>query len=676
MSQDNYDAAFQAAMPQQQQQQGQQAPQGQAQQQAVPQSDGNPYDAVFQTAMPGAKPTAQPQQSSTGSFMSMVDGFNKSFQNTAQGALQLLSPVLPDKFNQAVNANIAGNKVYNYGSGSQDVTQEQLNHPVATKVGDIVGQVAQFAALPTSKASVVSRVAANALGTGLLSAIQPGNALERTRNGLIGAAIGGGATAALEMAPTVVGLLHTGNATKTIANQVIQSGGKEVLDKGVQAANSLGEFIAPAEAIGGRVLPAKTAAMRLTEGEQFQLGNKLAQRESNVVGKIHDIINNFVPEGDVKASQLQKQLYDQLPNNSVHPDVVSTLKQNPNIASEFDNFGSLKHTQETASLPDNSISKLDLIKRQFDHQLYNGKSLLNGQERDLLPEEKQALQQARSQVVDAIDSASPKITNPDGTVTSVSQQARQLSERMIMKRDMMDQLNLVGEKAGEIDQQPLNKIYNRLWNTPEKQDNFLNAVQSSGGDVNTAKNVMTFVNQIRNSPLESLVKKPAEVGESPLKGGPEGIIHTFVNKLFKGNYNKELFDLTINSDKWQGAVKDIMNKPNQNGAIGAFKELLDNVKNSKLGSFMYNKFSNVGTPEVVAKPNTPVSELPIEKMSMEPRLKPEQYMGAELRRAAQEQSNAAQYHIQPQPGLIQQQGLHPFNQAQYVPRGYLGGQSR
>lgn len=669
MTQNNYDAAFQSETPQNQ------SPNNTSQQSPPIQNDTNVYDAAFQTSTP----QQTPPPSSSGAFMSMVDNFNKSFQNTAEGTLQALSPLLPDKFNKAVNYDVSNNNVANYGIGgnlgvtSHDLTQEQLNHPIASKIGSIVGQVAQYAVLPTSKTGIMTRIASNALGAGLLSATQPGNAYERTRSGLIGAALGGGSTALLETAPTVLGMLGHGNAEKTIANQVMQSGGKDQFYKGVGPANALGEWIAPSEAMGGRVMPSKTAAMRLTEPEQFELGNKLAEREDNVVGKIHKIINDFVPEGDIKASELQQQLYKQLPSTDVHPDVISELKNNPNIADEFNKFSSLKHTQENANLSDTNLTKLDLIKRQLDHQLYSGKSLLNGQERDLEGTELQALQQARGQVVNAIDNASPKITMPDGSTSSVSQQARQLSERMFMKRDMMDQLNLVGEKAGEIDQQPLNKIYNRLWNTPEKQNNFLEAVNSSGGDVNTAKNVITFVNQIRNSPLESLVKKPAEVGESPLKGGSEGMIHTFVNKLFKGNYNKELFDLTINSKKWQTAVNTIMNKPNANGAIGAFKTLLDNVKNTKVGSFLYNKFSNVGTPEATPKPNTPINELPIEKQSFEPRLKPEEYMASELRQARGEELNAQKYHIAPKEGY-----LHTSNPVEHgtdIPRGYLGGQS-
>lgn len=128
-------------------------------------------------------------------------------------------------------------------------------------------------------------------------------------------------------------------------------------------------------------------------------------------------------------------------------------------------------------------------------------------------------------------------------------------------------------------------MYNKLWSTPDKQSRFIEAVKRTGGSEYQASDVIQILNQIRQSPLESLLKTKSEgvnVGTSirgNLMNGSATIfsrLSSFVDDLTLGRYNKALVDLTING-KWKPEVAKLMSKPNEQTLLMTFKKILDKV---------------------------------------------------------------------------------------------------
>lgn len=83
-------------------------------------------------------------------------------------------------------------------------------------------------------------------------------------------------------------------------------------------------------------------------------------------------------------------------------------------------------------MPDNSVLKLDAVKKEIDSQLYNNKTFLNGNEKTISASEKSVLQDARAQIVDRLDSEYPQYA-----------QARKIAERLTLKSQINKELGMI-----------------------------------------------------------------------------------------------------------------------------------------------------------------------------------------------------------------------------------------
>lgn len=571
----------------------------------------------------------------SGAFMTAIEGFNRSFGRMAEGTLDLVSNLLPNQSAEGSFKNRVGN--LNKRQESRFARDKEV-HPVAGAVGEMTGYLAQGLAIPTSTGGALSRITSNMLAGGSVGALQYGSMDERINNAVAGAAVGGIASGAVEKVRSVVNSKESGllsrvftpkrAALNDLSQQIKNEGGLEAINKGTAVAKELGENISPAEAIGGRVLTSSEKRIKVQDqAEKFAIANVLKVRDSRMENKVSKLINDFVPEGDDVAKSTQKKLYDKVAGLTLDDNKASMLIKNPVIADEINTLNSaVKVSEDIRNLPNNSVLKLDKIKQQIDKQLYRNSPIFTDPSRSLLPDEASALKEARNSIVHTIDEVHPEYA-----------QARKISERIILKKNMMEDLSKIKNTPGNGDEIPLDKIYNKLWGTPEKQSNFLESVDRVGGDSKTAKNVLSFLNQIRNSPLESLVNKT---------GGAEQVsasIYTWAQNLLNGSYNKELVKLSIDGDLWQKKVGAVLSAKNPLMQMARFKDLITKVKKTQVGSYLYNKFKNTDSPEAVAEP----SNMDIQKMTMEPkpRMNPDSYMKDLLRQASKEQENSNKYNI-------------------------------
>ena len=537
----------------------------------------------FQDLVP--KQEAQQEPVHNSAFMSAIDGWNRAFGRTAEGGLQLLSNYLPDKFNKAVT-QLNQQKEREYA-------QDLIDHPVASKIGEFAGYIGQEALLPVAKANLATKIASYAATGGALMGGQYGSPEQRQERGLYGAAMSGVFGAAGELgwmgaksllnssATSSPGLLRKlfkpeGAATQEIASNISNTTNlNNMLVRG-QAAERVGVTLTPGETVGGNILPQAEKGYLVSQQSKLEAAKYLNDRSSVLKTKVKDIIDNFVPEGDEVAQTTKAKMYEDLAPLQATSQTSEALLSHPVISNELQALNKNPLMPKALrEMPDNSVLKLDAVKKEIDSQLYNNKTFLNGNEKTISASEKSVLQDARAQIVDRLDSEYPQYA-----------QARKVAERLTLKSQINKELGMIKPEPRAINGEvTLDQMYNKLWSTPEKQSRFIEAVKRTGGNDYQASDVIQVLNQIRQSPLESLLKaKPEGVNAGTsirgnLMNGSATIfsrLSSFVDDLTLGRYNKALVDLTING-KWKPEVAKLMSKPNEQTLLMTFKKVLDKV---------------------------------------------------------------------------------------------------
>ena len=537
----------------------------------------------FQDLVP--KQEAQQEPAHNSAFMAAIDGWNRAFGRTAEGGLQLLSNYLPDKFNKAVT-QLNQEK-------EREFAQDLIDHPVASKIGEFAGYIGQEALLPVAKANLATKIASYAATGGALMGGQYGSPEQRQERGLYGAAMSGVFGAAGELgwmgaksllnssATSSPGLLRKlfkpeAAATQEIASNISNTTNlNNMLVRG-QAAERVGVTLTPGETVGGNILPQAEKGYLVSQQSKLEAAKYLNDRSSVLKTKVKDLIDNFVPEGDEVAKTTKAKMYEDLAPLQATTQTSEALLSHPVISNELQALNKNPLMPKALKeMPDNSVLKLDAVKKEIDSQLYNNKTFLNGNEKTISASEKSVLQDARAQIVDRLDSEYPQYA-----------QARKIAERLTLKSQINKELGMIKPEPRAINGEvTLDQMYNKLWSTPDKQSRFIEAVKRTGGSEYQASDVIQVLNQIRQSPLESLLKAKSEgvnVGTSirgNLMNGSATIfsrLSSFVDDLTLGRYNKALVDLTING-KWKPEVAKLMSKPNEQTLLMTFKKLLDKV---------------------------------------------------------------------------------------------------
>lgn len=598
----SYDKEFQNAMQTQQQIKEQVAPES---------KEVTDYDSAFQAAMPQSQQPVEPPippEKQKGAFMSAVEGWNRSIGRTVEGVLQLASPILPDSFNKELKRVNQGNEL------SYDEAVKQ--HPVASRVGELAGYAAQEYPLPMPYTgglltrgitkllgekiakNVATDVAIKA-GTfgatgGALMGSQYGSQdqrLERAKYGAeMSALFGAGGELAFRgmsrlLSPStrsgflsqVAPFTPKRAATKDIMTDISEAGGAPAVAKGTIPAENLGVSLTPAEALGNPSMLSKLGKLDISESGISNVNKFLSERTGKMQGEVKKMIDNFIPEGADVAKSTKTQLYKSLEGLQTDSDTFAGLTQNPVIMSELDNLkGNIRLPKTLREMPNNSVLKLDQVKKEIDTQLYNNKSFLGNQEKTLGPAERNALTEARTQIVDTLDGIFPQYAP-----------ARKVAERIALKQQMTDEISKIKLRPNT-NEPTLNQMYDRLWGTSEKQQNFLSAVERAGSDPIHAQDVLTVLNQIRKSPLEDLAKK-SMYGKSVDIDLAQMITNTtgFLSRVAKGRYNDAILKLSLSGDKWKSEFQRAISKSSHLGEILSIKKLLDRVGQAKMATMAH-----------------------------------------------------------------------------------------
>ncbi len=522
----------------------------------------------------------QPQSVGGGSsFMAAVEGFNRSYGRVAEGLLQLSSPILPQSFNEGLAKH---NK-------REEVSYERAKeaHPVAARVGEFGGYASQGLVTPVARGSLAKQVGALALTGGALGAAEYGDAGERAVRGTIGAAAGaaGGyllnklVTPGTKSAVKDVGLVQKMTnpekaATRTIANQVIESGDDLVPDRA--AAKALGIDLTPGQQLGNTAVAKNEARIALgTEEARAASAKYLRTQGTKLKAAVDDIVNNIVPEGDKAARIAQKKAYEGLAKKTIGKETQKELMQNPIIADELNALNNNRYTtQAVKALPDDSVLKLDKVKQEIDRSLYKDAALTADPDKAMGAETRRAFQEARRMIVEKLDSKFPEYAK-----------TRKLSEKLILKSDMLDEISKIAPEAGKARGDiSMDQLYQRLWNTPQKQEQFLNRLSSAGGDAQHASNVIEVMNQVRNSPIKKLLEKSSPEQRIEMFGGDlGGRVMQFFNKLTDGKYNKAYLNMVLDNKKWESSVNALLKKKSEKTMLTSLMKMLNDAR-KKLGT--------------------------------------------------------------------------------------------
>lgn len=139
----------------------------------------------------------------------------------------------------------------------------------------------------------------------------------------------------------------------------------------------------------------------------------------------------------------------------------------------------------------------------------------------------------------------------------------------------------------------LNQMFKKLWDTPNKQTNFLNLVEKSGGDVAHANDVISIVNQVRSSPLEALISRPNN--NTSLPSSVKSALTNFVSNLSTGRYNKAILNLSLDPN-WKEKVAEVMAKPTPVMQALGLSKILETVGKGKI-SVLSNRVMVGGVPQ-------------------------------------------------------------------------------
>ena len=285
---------------------------------------------------------------------------------------------------------------------------------------------------------------------------------------------------------------------------------------------------------------AQRRVMQFTEGAN----------QTKLKGHITDVIKGMSSE---ETKQTADVLYGQLHTKSLANESVANLSANPLISNTLESLNSsgatLKGSQTTfASLPNNSVAKLDYAKQIIDDKLWNSKHSLDSANK-LSKEVVSGMKNARNQIIDAIDAEHGSLYQP----------ARAAAQKTAIQNNYLDMLNKVkgsSESGGLVDD--VNKVHNALFGNSDKQAAFLKDIATTGGNTAQARNIMKVSAMLSNSTVEKVLNKGGQ-SMADIIASPSGIIQKALNSL-TGRYDRAMIDLTMNP-KWISEVSGVLTTP-------------------------------------------------------------------------------------------------------------------
>lgn len=533
---------------------------------------GNPFMQGVGAPQAQAQAPQEPQSVPGGSFRAGLDAYYRQFDKMATGVLDL---VTWGDFNESIRMR---------EQEKQAAYEETARrHPIATTVGAGAGLVGS-AVLTGGGAAKAAQAVAPAASKAM--------AAQAAARPLAAATGGGGALSYLEYAPTQKERL--GKAALGAAAGGVMAGAGYGLAKGIGAA---GRYINPKKAVskevastikadlGDDITSAQLkqmipAGQRRTPGElvggltkQRELSAKaglddmLKARKLDVkqteqsLGAVKNIIDDLAPKG---TKALKTKLYNELGDVQVSDDVLAKLKENPIVSDALTQLKSgARVTKATRELSDNSFVKLDKVKQQIDDELFNDARALDPT-RKMTSENRAALSEARKELVGTLDNISDKYSP-----------ARKQAQKLILQKRYQTLLQKKGAKAGQQNELDIDETWQALFPTKESQQVFKQDVLSAGGNGQAADDVVKMLDQLRQSSLKRIWKRPSAGDSSTVSyTDKSGVLRGLADKLTGDRVNKAFLELTFNP-KWVDQISKALKAPTKAKQSELFLILLD-----------------------------------------------------------------------------------------------------
>lgn len=471
-----------------------------------------------------------------GSFMAGVENFNRVFGRLAEGGIDLVGKAIGS---QSLQDNIA--KVNTNKNAEAALSAQQ--HPVAAGIGTglgIAGTIPYAALLSGGVGAVANGAVANgAITGGLLGAGNySASNTDRLLNGVAGAALGA--------------------AIPAVASQV-----KGYLSPGDDLSNSLSKVI------GGKSAAAQDVSVVNAPKQQLQ-----------------QTVDNLVPGGKNAISDAQATQYGALNNAQASDSAMASLQANPSISARLSGLNNDVDSLVN-KLPDNSLGKLDALKQNIDSELFKDNHALDIGLKPLQPSQAAALQKARGDIIDTI--------NSEASAQGIDYQGlRQMGEKKALYNDITSLLNSKPDMKGatptfdptqSVQNKSIESLYNVLAGTPNKATAFVNSIESAGGDGQNAKDLISKLASLRNNPVDAAVAKAGASAGSTAHTGFHPI-ETLQHDILNGSYNDEVVKLALSGPSMQEKLSEALSSSSTKNLLSKLSPLLDVMKNTSIGKLL------------------------------------------------------------------------------------------
>lgn len=536
---------------------------------------------------------AQPKDESPSGFVSklgaLVQNFNTSMGALPNGIAQLLTQ-------SAVGYGVPGAKAalsnlnYAVQQGNQLSAEEAKKYPVSSAVGQILGGIGQGIAMsalaPESMAATGLGKVASFAGLG---AAQGGlnyadTFTERGQNALVGGLAGGALAAGSEIGGALLSKLglnpfseganlfkKTINPERTTTQTL--TGNIKTNPEAIQNAINMSEYAE--KNMGIKMLPNQafgdfyaTAQRSVDPSDEtialFKQFNQEQQQQGLAAAK--NLINRFVGADENALIAEKNAAYAKLKDLTVSDDTLNNLLQNKSISTRLKALNAHPDSQY-ASLPDNSLLKLNELKQNIGAEIHSGITTQNptkasGSVTNNIPSGQfTSLNNAEDELVTALNAVAPNDYPA----------ARRAAEKLILKQRYTNDLNRIVPKStgsnvsaqlGEVSTPPtLNQVWTKLWGNDLKRNYFLKKVEETADNaaqVQDVKNQLSVLNAIRNNPMESFVSSTAKGEKAP---GDIGAIVDFLKDIPEANYNDAIVRQSVNPSLFRENLKGLLQDP-------------------------------------------------------------------------------------------------------------------
>lgn len=461
-------------------------------------AEGNLTDFVDPDSQQGSKAIKANTMSTAEAGLS---GFNRPFEQIAEGGLQLGAQALGAV---GVDTSNFQNRLAEVRKARESgLEQAREEHPIAAYAGQtagVLGSAAALGAIPGGTTGGMLR----RLGTGAVAGAgfggagyveEGGSRLEQAGLGaLFGAGVTGVAAGAGSIFRAMKNQIAPGSTkiAKDLAEGAAQQ--PEKLAATQEAAERLGTFVSPGEASGSSVVRQREGRLKFPEKQRAKMQALTEARNSGLTDKLQSTIDSMVPEGKEALGKEVFETYEALKPQKLNETVLGTLIEDDPIIAR----AAAAVEKDPSYRPDlyeaTSLGRWDMVKRYLDDL---------ADKQDTGSNQRLNIENAKNKLVSTLDKEIPEYAD-----------ARAMSQRLILQREMEDKLAKVKLASGEA-APSISNITKSLFSNTKHIDEVRDAIRTAGGNTQQLEDVITVAKAIEGSSFEKALNNVAK-GDSRL----------------------------------------------------------------------------------------------------------------------------------------------------------------